>query len=758
MRNLFLIFSILLTNIINAQNLPAPDGLLCELLRAPAEAVITDSTPEFSWIFPQSGIEQSAYQILVASAPCLLKDDAADLWNSKKTADNNSVNISYSGKQLKDNSTYWWLVKVWSKGGLESSYSQPQQFNTGSFDRSDVNYPGESRWVEFSSNNWVSEDKQRASFERFDPIKNTRSPNGSYFIEFEKSVIGILEFTATAKKEETPISVHLGERKNDDQTVNKEPGRSNIGYQQIDIKLKKGTHSYIVKLAERKKSGYLHTQKLAPHYPDVIPFRYAEITGNSKAFQIDELKQAALFYFNDEAASAFECSDDKLKIVWNLCKYTQKSTPFLGVYADGNRERMPYEADAYIQQMSHFAVDREYSIAKYTINFLLDHASWPTEWQLHMVLMAWEYYMQTGDDNLLNERYEDLKRKSLIAFTDKNGLISTRTGLKTEVFLRTLNFPGKAEQFRDIVDWPQGAKDKNKAAAHNSPFAGGETDNYVYTDYNTVVNAFHNRCLVLMAKIAKVVGNEKDVEFFKKRAIEHKVIFQSTFFNKDKGIYKDGESTDHSSLHANMYPLAFDLVPEENIASVAEFIKSRGMACSVYGSQQLLESLYNAGEDDYALALMTSDDKRSWLNMIRVGSSMTTEAWDESFKPNLTWNHAWGSAPANITARKLMGIEPIEPSFSKFRISPQPGSLEKASIKVPCIRGTIACDLAQMEKGWNMKVSIPGNTEAEIWLPAKFSNISVNGEKTKATRTESFAGGERNIFNLKSGIYKIMAK
>ena len=42
------------------------------------------------------------------------------------------------------------------------------------------------------------------------------------------------------------------------------------------------------------------------------------------------------------------------------------------------------------------------------------------------------------------------------------------------------------------------------------------------------------------------------------------------------------------------------------------------MACSVYGSQYLLEALYKAGEADYALQLMTSDSKRSWLNMIRV--------------------------------------------------------------------------------------------------------------------------------------------
>jgi hypothetical protein len=144
--------------------------------------------------------------------------------------------------------------------------------------------------------------------------------------------------------------------------------------------------------------------------------------------------------------------------------------------------------------------------------------------------------------------------------------------------------------------------------------------------------------------------------------------------------------------------------------------------------------------------------------MIRVGSSMTTEAWDEYFKPNLTWNHAWGSAPANITARKLMGIEPIEPTYRTFRICPQPGNLERASIKLPCIRGTIACDLKNRESNWEMKVSVPGNSEAEIWLPAKYPEVSVNGDWKQAVRTENFADGKRNVVILKSGIYMIAAK
>ncbi|MEZ4826803.1 MAG: alpha-L-rhamnosidase C-terminal domain-containing protein [Bacteroidia bacterium] len=309
-----------------------------------------------------------------------------------------------------------------------------------------------------------------------------------------------------------------------------------------------------------------------------------------------------------------------------------------------------------------------------------------------------------------------------------------------------------------MVDWPQGPKPGQAPPSNASPKPGGETDGYVYNDFNTVVNAFHYRSLVLMERIATVTGHAADQKFFSDRAALHQESYMKTFFDKKRGIFKDGESTDHASLHANMFALAFGLVPEKHLPSVATFVKSRGMACSVYGAQHLLDALYQAGEADYALSLMTADSLRSWRNMIRVGSSMTTEAWDEYFKPNLTWNHAWGSAPANITARKLMGIEPLEPAFRRFRISPQPGSLEHAAIKMPCIRGSIGCEISQSRDGWRMNVSIPGNAEAEIWLPAEFTSIHIDGQPASPLRIEKFAGGKRQVFELGSGVFEIVAK
>ena len=136
--------------------------------------------------------------------------------------------------------------------------------------------------------------------------------------------------------------------------------------------------------------------------PEVTPFRYAEIINTPSEISSEHVKQIALFYYFDEKKSEFTSSDNNLNQVWDLCKYTMKMTPFLALYADGNRERMPYEADSYIQQLGHYAVDREYAVARYTLQFLLRNPSWPTEWHMHTVLMAWQDYMQTGNIELLN--------------------------------------------------------------------------------------------------------------------------------------------------------------------------------------------------------------------------------------------------------------------------------------------------------------------------------------------------------------------
>jgi hypothetical protein len=171
-------------------------------------------------------------------------------------------------------------------------------------------------------------------------------------------------------------------------------------------------------------------------------------------------------------------------------------------------------------------------------------------------------------------------------------------------------------------------------------------------------------------------------------------------------------------------------VPDEYKKSVVDFIKSRGMACSVYGSQFLLEGLYRAGEADYALGLLTATNDRSWWNMIKSGSTITMEAWDMKYKPNSDWNHAWGAAPGNIIPGYLWGITPAEPGFRKAVICPQLSNLKQSKIKVPTIRGSIIAEFNDKGKLKEFQITIPGNLECEFIVPGSVDVVvKLNGKK-----------------------------
>ncbi len=748
------VLMLLFQNPIVNQYHSAPTGLTVELLRAPDKAVITDAKPEFGWIFPQEGIAQTACQILVSTSEYLLLEGLTDGWNSGKLNKQNSINISYQGKSLQPNKSYWWKVKVWGENGFESEYSKPQQFITGDFDRKNDEWIGQSNWVKLANEKWVAENRQMATFTKIQPVFFKETKNNSWFADFDKAAFSSLEFSATSEFENNSVEIFLGERKNEDLTVHKNPGVSNIGFHRVEIELKKGTHSYQIEIP-RHDAKYPYSQKLAPFYSEVLPFRFVEINAK-KGISINSVEQLALFYYFDNDASFFKSPNTKLNKVWDLCKYTLKATPFLGVYCDGNRERMPYEADAYIQQLGHYSVDREFSAARYTIAYLLSHASWPTEWQMHTVMMAREHLMYTGDTEFMASVYDDLKKKTLLGLAREDGLISTKTGKLTKEFLESIHFYGN--NFRDIVDWPQGTPEGKKQASNAGPTPEGERDGYVFTDYNTVVNAFHFYSLKCMNEIAGALGKTEDQKYFKSRMLKVQQSVMQNMFDEEKGYFVDGIGTTHASLHANMFPLAFNLVPEKHIKSVAEYIKTKGMACSVYGAQYLLEALYNAGEAEYALELMTSESKRSWMNMLNVGSTMTTEAWDEYYKPNLTWNHAWGAAPGNIIPRRLMGIQPLDPGFKTFVVNPQPNGLENIDIKIPTILGSIQCNLSTTENEWNLKIDVPGNSEALVLIPSELKNLILNNKTIEANSVIHYLGMSRNMVRLKSGKFNISAK
>ncbi|MCX6330317.1 MAG: alpha-L-rhamnosidase [Bacteroidia bacterium] len=669
----------------------APSGLMVEFIRNPGEIKILDLNPEFTWIVPMKAKYQTAYQIIISSNRNNAKKNIGDIWDSGKVTDRNSSEVEI-GITLKGNSTYFWKVRIWDIKEKPTSFSEIQSFKTGL-----------KKGYSTTQNRFLST--------LISPQKIIKTADSHYFIDFGKDAFGTLILELIPVKDDT-ITIHFGEKTSGSDQIDRNPGGS-IRYQYVKLPVTAGKARYIIDLPPDTRN----TGPAAIHLPDsfgvVTPFRYCELENCSFEINRANIFQKIYTYYFDESSSSFTSSDTVLNQIWDICKYSIRATSFTGIYIDGDRERIPYEADAYINQLGHYYTDREYSMARATNEYFIKHPTWPTEWILHTVPIFYNDLMFTGNLESAHEFYNELKFKTLTAISREDGLISSKN--VNEEIMRDLGFSDPKERIRDIVDWPPAQKDTGwKLAGPN-----GERDGYDMVEINTVVNAFYYRNLVLMAKIAWMLDKTEDSNFYQSLSEKVRNSFNEKLLDRVKGVYIDGENSEHSSLHANMMALAFDIVPDEYISSVIDFIKSRGMACSVYGSQYLLEGLYKSGENDYAYSLLTINTDRGWWNMIRSGSTITMEAWDMKYKPNSDWNHAWGAAPANIIPGYMWGIAPAKPGYAKAVIRPQLSSLKYSKIKVPTIRGTILAEFRNIGKSKEYLITIPGNMEGDFIVDGK---------------------------------------
>lgn len=654
---------------------------------------------------------QAAYRVIVSSQRDSVEKGIGDVWDSGRINSGESVNILYQGQPLQLSTGYTWRVMIWNEKNESSPWSPISEFYTADAqkDYQTAYYPLQ------KTDEWPRQIHKLGDVMR---------------IDFGKACFGQLRFTLSTTEDKASLTVRLGEAIHADGSINRKPGGT-IRYAEYRIPLQRGRHTYHLQFkADKRNTGPLAV-KMPAYIGEVLPFRYVELEGKVASVKETDITRSFVHYPFDDFASHFESSDSTLNAIWELCKYSVKVVSFAGLYMDGDRERIPYEVDAYINQLSHYNVDSEYGIARRSLEYMIKHGTWFTDCILYTVPMVYNDYLYTGNLRIVQHYYDDLKAKLLIPLREPNGLMSTRKGKQSNALKEAIHLTEKS--LSDLVDWPH--------AGGFGTVGNGETDGFVFTDYNTVVNAIHYKALRDMTKLANALGKKGDVEWLNGLADETYRAFHSLLWDSKRRIFRDGVDTDHASLHANMIALAFNLVPAESIGDVMTFIRSRGMACGPYGSQLLMDAIYKAGDADYGLSLLTSKSERSWYNMIRSGSTVTMEAWDQKYKSNLDWNHAWGTVPANAIPRKLMGVEPLEPGWKSFSIKPQIGSLTYATVRLPTIRGTVEVVCRQNQSSYHMKFTVPGNTLAKVELPVKEKKkwqLTINGKPAKASVEEGW--------------------
>ena len=494
--------------------------------------------------------------------------------------------------------------------------------------------------------------------------------------DFGKDGVGWLELHNVTKGD---YVVRLGEMTNAEGHVSNPCPRSSIRAYSVTCRVDSARCVVPLPVDRLNTTGWdpkAPAVRLPSRFPVIAPFRFVEVVAAAGGVGVGNLVRQMVHHPIDMSQSSFACDNAVLNGIYELCKYSILATSFCGLYVDGDRERTPYEADAYINQLGHYVIDPDFRMARATFRHLIGHPTWPTEWKQHMIMIAWTDWMWSGSLELVRESYDVLKNdKLLLDLARADGLVVTGG----------TRHPSPAKG-NDIIDWPI-----------------CERDGFDCRPVNAVLNAFHYLNLLQMSDLAAALGKAEDARFFRDRAAQVRRSYRTAFYREADRLFADGEGSAHTSLHANAAALAFGLVPDDGVRSVADFLERKGLACSVYFAQYLLEALARAGRDEAVVRLMGSKGDRSWQGMLEQGSTIALEAWNAKVKPNLDWNHAWGTPPLNVLVRHVLGVTPLEPGFARVRICPRAGGLTRVRGRVPTVKGPVVVDV----EGERLRVDCP---------------------------------------------------
>jgi hypothetical protein len=103
---------------------------------------VDDPQPRFHWTLKARdeqlrNVQQTAFQILVASSRTELDRDSADVWDTNKTSTPRPLRSPTQDLPLVSDTVYYWKVRVWDQRGRPSTWSETATFLTGLLQPSD---------------------------------------------------------------------------------------------------------------------------------------------------------------------------------------------------------------------------------------------------------------------------------------------------------------------------------------------------------------------------------------------------------------------------------------------------------------------------------------------------------------------------------------------------------------------------------------------------------------------------------------------
>lgn len=315
-------------------------------------------------------------------------------------------------------------------------------------------------------------------------------------------------------------------------------------------------------------------------------------------------------------------------------------------------------------------------------------------WSDAATIIPWVIYETYGDIRILKEQYESMKGwvEYITNHAESNGL------------------------------WMSGYQYGDWLALDKEEFIDrtGATDRYL------IANAYYLYSMDIVKKSALILEKSEDVKQYSDLYDKVLSAFRKEYFTSTGRMVGETQTALTLALH-------FNLAEEKDIERIAKMLESNigahknHLSTGFVGTPYICHALSNHNMHELAGTLFLKEDFPSWLYAVKKGATTIWERWN-SILPNGDFdksgmnslNHyAYGSI-GEWMYKKLAGINALEAGYKKFYIKPMfIKGITFVSASFESVYGTIKSEWECKDKIIKVKVEIPANTTAILYLPEK---------------------------------------
>ena len=115
-------------------------------------------------------------------------------------------------------------------------------------------------------------------------------------------------------------------------------------------------------------------------------------------------------------------------------------------------------------------------------------------------------------------------------------------------------------------------------------------------------------------------------------------------------------------------------------------------------------------------------------------------------------NHAWSGGGLTILSQYVCGLYPLEPGWKKFMVKPNLAGLCYAETGNITMAGKVAIGLNKINTGMEIKLTVPNQSEAHLYVPILYKKVYINGKAKNSKKNDD----QYNLIKLTGGTYKIL--